>query len=182
MAEAGLGFDAALAKIVRAQGSDRALVSEFLNFQHDMVAGIPRTQALRQLARRVDVASLTSFTSALIQAEQVTKFVEDVASDLPKYGLDKPPLQVTLSSFSSENTAETTAGEHPLAAPLINVVDTIGAGDAFTAAFVTCRLRGIPFEDCCYFGNALGALVSGTKGATSPIGLDEIYRFCGRSI
>ena len=71
MAEAGLGFDAALAKIVRAQGSDRALVSEFLNFQHDMVAGIPRTQALCQLARRVDVPSLTSFTSALIQAEQV---------------------------------------------------------------------------------------------------------------
>jgi fructokinase len=64
----------------------------------------------------------------------------------------------------------------------VQVVDTIGAGDAFTAAFVVCRLRGIPFEDCCYFGNALGALVSGTKGATSPIGLDEIYRFCGRSI
>ena len=71
MAEAGLGFDAALAKIVRAQGSDRPLVSEFVNFQHDMLAGMSRTQALRQLARRVDVPSLTSFTSALIQAEQV---------------------------------------------------------------------------------------------------------------
>lgn len=71
MAEAGLGFDAALGKIVRAQGSDRPLVSEFVNFQHDMLAGIPRTQALRQLARRVDVASLTGFASALIQAEQV---------------------------------------------------------------------------------------------------------------
>jgi Domain of unknown function (DUF4340) len=45
--------------------------------------------------------------------EQVTKFVEDVASNLPKYGLDKPQLQVTLSSFASENTAETQAGEHP---------------------------------------------------------------------
>jgi len=71
MAEAGLGFDAALAKIVRAQDSDRALVSEFVNFQHDMLAGMSRTQALRQLARRIDVASLTSFTSALIQAEQI---------------------------------------------------------------------------------------------------------------
>ena len=71
MAEAGLGFDAALTKIVRAQGIDRALGSEFVNFQHDMIAGIPRTQALRQLARRVDVPSLTTFTSALIQAEQV---------------------------------------------------------------------------------------------------------------
>ena len=71
MAEAGLGFDAALARIVRAQGSNRALVAEFVNFQHDMLAGMSRTQALRQLARRVDVPSLTSFTSALIQAEAV---------------------------------------------------------------------------------------------------------------
>jgi tight adherence protein C len=71
MAEAGLGFDAALTRIVRAQGPGRALMAEFLNFQHDVLAGIPRAQALRQLARRVDVPSLTSFTSALIQAEQV---------------------------------------------------------------------------------------------------------------
>jgi hypothetical protein len=49
----------------------------------------------------------------LIRAEQVTKFVEDVASDLPKYGLDKPQLQVTFSSFASENTPESTAGEQP---------------------------------------------------------------------
>src|SRR5204863_3414673 len=51
----------------------------------------------------------------LLKNEQVTKFVEDVASDLPKYGLDKPQLQLTLSSFASENTAETAAGEHPFA-------------------------------------------------------------------
>jgi tight adherence protein C len=71
MAEAGLGFDAALAKVVRAQGSSRPLASEFLNFQYDMMAGMSRTQALRQLGRRVDVQSLSTFTSALVQAEQV---------------------------------------------------------------------------------------------------------------
>ena len=71
MAEAGLGFDAALTRIVRAQSTDRPLMSEFLNFQHDVLAGSPRAQALRQLARRVDVPSLSSFASALIQAEQV---------------------------------------------------------------------------------------------------------------
>jgi tight adherence protein C len=71
MAEAGLGFDAALAKVVRAQGTGRPLASEFLNFQHDMMAGMSRTQALRQLGRRVDIPSLSTFTSALVQAEQV---------------------------------------------------------------------------------------------------------------
>jgi len=50
-----------------------------------------------------------------LRNEQVTKFVEDVASDLAKYGLDKPQLQLTFSSFASENTAETAAGEHPFA-------------------------------------------------------------------
>ena len=71
MAEAGLGFDAALARIVKAQGSDRPLIAEFMNFQVDMLAGMPRSQALRQLGRRVDVPSLSTFTSALIQAEQI---------------------------------------------------------------------------------------------------------------
>jgi tight adherence protein C len=71
MAEAGLGFDAAIARIVRAQDARRPLIAEMVSFQHDMLAGMSRTQALRQLARRVDVASLTGFTSALIQAEQV---------------------------------------------------------------------------------------------------------------
>src|SRR2546423_1723887 len=51
----------------------------------------------------------------LLKAEQVTKFVEDVASDLPKYGLDKPQLQMTFSSFASENTPESTAGGQPVA-------------------------------------------------------------------
>src|SRR5262245_47164438 len=51
-----------------------------------------------------------------LQNERVIKFVEDVASNLPKYGLDKPQLQLTFSSFASENTAETKAGEQPFAA------------------------------------------------------------------
>ncbi|MBA2432766.1 MAG: DUF4340 domain-containing protein [Chthoniobacterales bacterium] len=50
-----------------------------------------------------------------LRNEQVTRFVEDVASDLPKFGLDQPQLQVTFSSFASENTAETPAGERPFA-------------------------------------------------------------------
>ncbi len=55
--------------------------------------------------------------------EQVANFVEDVSSDLPKYGLDKPQLTVTLSSFASENTAETKAGEHPLATIAFGKID-----------------------------------------------------------
>lgn len=61
-----------------------------------------------------NTAEVTRLSNAL-ENEQVTRFVEDVASDLPKYGLDQPQLQITLSSFASENTAETGAGEKPFA-------------------------------------------------------------------
>ncbi|PYJ16268.1 MAG: hypothetical protein DME94_05230 [Verrucomicrobia bacterium] len=47
--------------------------------------------------------------------KRVTRFVEDVASNLSQYGLDKPQIQLTFSSFASENTAETKAGEQPFA-------------------------------------------------------------------
>src|SRR5439155_1550653 len=57
------------------------------------------------------------------RGEQVTKFVEDVASNLPKYGLDKPQLTVTFSSFASENTAETKAGEQPFASVAFGKVE-----------------------------------------------------------
>lgn len=59
----------------------------------------------------------------VLQNEQVTKFVEDVASDLPKYGLDKPQLQLTFSSFASENTAETKAGERPFVTVAFGKID-----------------------------------------------------------
>lgn len=64
-----------------------------------------------------------------LQNEQVTKFVEDVASNLPKYGLDKPQLTITFSSFASENTAETKAGEQPFASVAFGRVE----GDAVYA-------------------------------------------------
>jgi hypothetical protein len=46
---------------------------------------------------------------------EVTEFVSDTATDLAKYGLDQPQLSITFSSFASENTAESNAGELVLA-------------------------------------------------------------------
>lgn len=97
MADAGLGFDAALSNIIRARGADRPLMAEFVKFQVDMQAGMPRTQALRQLARRVHVASLTGFTSALVQAEQVGASIAETlqhqAADLRQRRREEALLQ-----------------------------------------------------------------------------------------
>ncbi len=50
----------------------------------------------------------------LLGSYQVAEFVSDVATDLPKFGLDHPQFRLTLSSFASENTSETTAGDKPI--------------------------------------------------------------------
>ena len=78
------------------------------------------------IASRKNAPANSSEVSRLIdtlQNEQVTKFAEEVASDLPKYGLDKPQLQLIFSSFASENTAETKAGERPFATIAFGKVD-----------------------------------------------------------
>jgi len=55
---------------------------------------------------------------ATVQATHVTNFITDIASDLAQYGLEKPKLKLTFSSYASENTAETQAGDRPIASVL----------------------------------------------------------------
>jgi len=71
LAEAGLGFDAALARVQESQASNRPLHEEFRIYQLDTLGGIPRLQSLRNVAHRVHLPAVSIFISALIQAEQV---------------------------------------------------------------------------------------------------------------
>lgn len=50
-----------------------------------------------------------------LPAQTISAFVADTASDLAKYGLDQPAVRIVFSAVSSENTAESAAGETPLA-------------------------------------------------------------------
>jgi pilus assembly protein TadC len=54
------------------------LAVEFRTFQGELLAGRPRVQCLRRLARRVDVTSFTVFISALVQSEQVGSGMAEV--------------------------------------------------------------------------------------------------------
>lgn len=71
LAEAGLGFDSALARVQESATGESALGEELAIYQRDVLAGVPRLQALRHLADRVDVATVSVFVSALAQAEQI---------------------------------------------------------------------------------------------------------------
>jgi fructokinase len=47
----------------------------------------------------------------------------------------------------------------------IEVADSVGAGDAFTAGLISGRLRGWPLERCAHLANELGARVASREGA-----------------
>jgi fructokinase len=55
-----------------------------------------------------------------------------------------------------------------------SVVDTVGAGDAFTAALVCLTLEGRPLDAAISFANRLAARVAGERGATPRIEREEI--------
>jgi fructokinase len=50
----------------------------------------------------------------------------------------------------------------------VKVADTVGAGDAFTAALVHGYLRGTPLEQINETANRVGAWVASQPGATPP--------------
>lgn len=70
LSEAGLGFDAALSRILRTRLAGRPLSEEFRLFQSDLLAGRPRTKSLRRSSLRLDIPSMSVFISAMVQAEQ----------------------------------------------------------------------------------------------------------------
>ena len=57
LSEAGLGFDAALARVLDSVTEDRPLAREFRTYQSDLLAGRTRVESLRRLARRLEVSS-----------------------------------------------------------------------------------------------------------------------------
>ena len=75
-AEAGLGFDAAMARVARY--TEGPVAAEFSRALQEMQIGKSRTQALRSMASRTTVAELKAFVSALVQAGELGIPVADV--------------------------------------------------------------------------------------------------------
>ena len=66
--EAGLGFDAALARV--ATTTEGPLTDELRHTISDIQAGVPRAQALRTLADRAQIVEIRQLVTALLQAQK----------------------------------------------------------------------------------------------------------------
>jgi sugar/nucleoside kinase (ribokinase family) len=61
------------------------------------------------------------------------------------------------------------------AAPKVEAVDAIGAGDSFDAGFLHQFIRGAKLEDCLRYGNLSGALSTTRRGGTEAF-RDDAHR------
>jgi fructokinase len=89
------------------------------------------------------------------------------------------PIQHCLVTFGAQGAlACSRAGERVYEPGCqVDVVDTLGSGDAFTAGFVHRYLRGHTVRDACRFGNLLGALVATQVGGTEPVSPEAVASF-----
>jgi aminoimidazole riboside kinase len=62
----------------------------------------------------------------------------------------------------------------------VQVLDTVGAGDAFNAGFITARLEGRDLEESLRWGNAVAALAITRRGARTTPTKDEVEALLAR--
>lgn len=77
-------------------------------------------------------------------------------------------VAVTDGERGSLLVSRDSAAEHP--GYSVRVKDTIGCGDAFTAALAHCLIRGAPLEEAGEVANRMGAWVATCDGATPEAG------------
>ena len=99
--------------------------------------------------------------------------------DLAQETIDKFNLDIILCTLGSNGAFCLTKEDvfHYDPGYQINLGDTVGSGDAFSAGFVHYYMNGYAIDEALCFGNAAGALVATTTGATAAISKEEILGF-----
>jgi fructokinase len=127
---------------------------------------------VRELMGRATVVKLNDQEASAVQAmfgqphHSLEKFCRRVAADFD--------LEAVCVTRGAEGCALLSGNDY-IEAPgfRVQVADTVGAGDAFAAAFVhglSCRWSPAQIAD---FANRVGALVASRNGGTPPWSLDE---------
>ena len=81
--EAGLDFVAAMSKVVE-KGKPGPLIDEFTQVIKEIKIGASRAESLRNMAYRVDLIQITSFTATLIAADSVGASIGPILKNLSK--------------------------------------------------------------------------------------------------
>lgn len=115
----------------------------------------------------------------LLITKQLLGLENENLVDLSRETIEKYDLDIILCTLGSNGAFCLTKDEVFCYDPGYQIIlgDTVGSGDAFSAGFVHYYMNGHPIEEALRFGNAAGAMVATTTGATSPMSKKEILNF-----
>jgi fructokinase len=90
--------------------------------------------------------------------------------------LGRYPIQICIITLGSNGVLAISAENEIVYEPGYRVLmqDPLGAGDAFSAGFISKILAGLNLREACRFGNQLGAIVATQAGATQTITENEM--------
>jgi fructokinase len=107
----------------------------------------------------------------------------DTHLDIGKALLRQYPVSICVITFGEHGVLAVSSDNEVVYEPGYRVLmrDPLGAGDAFSAGFISGLLSGSGLREACRFGNRLGAVVATQAGATQMITGTEMQVMAGKS-
>jgi fructoselysine 6-kinase len=119
---------------------------------------------LELVAPVVDVVFMSASSAAGLTPTQMVRRALDAGASL---------VVVTLGAGGSI-AASADSDWQMKAAPVARVIDTLGAGDAYIAAFIAARMDGKGIEEAMRAGSIAGAAACTQWGPTGPVTTDQV--------
>lgn len=162
LVEAALGASAA-------SEDDRPAVSFDVNYRPAVWRGREAGEVLHSLAQAADIVFVgLDEAQALWGADQLAD-AQDVRALLPG------PRVLVVKDGAIEATVF--CGENRVAEPAlrVDVVEPVGAGDAFAAGFLAALLQGRPAQQCLRSGHLTAAAALSVTGDHGPLPAPEVF-------
>jgi len=133
-------------------------------------------ELVADLLRRADLVKINSAELCMIAGWNSIPCLTEldcVEALFKKFGMSE--ILITKGSQGARYYNNEIVYEYP--AYRINVVDTIGSGDSFLAAFLAMRLTGEPMDIAMDYSAAMGAFITGQSGACPEYSKSDFDRF-----
>ena len=132
---------------------------------------------IRESLKRADILKLNE--TEIILVSELLDMNEPTPPEFASCVIEHFGIQTVLVTLGAKGVYARSASGETCEVPgvAISVVDTIGSGDSFAAGFVYKLIQSAPLEECCHFGNLIGALNATKKGGMPDVSPAELNSF-----
>lgn len=149
-------------ELFRFAKQERILISFDPNIRRKLWSEEMARETLKPLLLAADIALLGEDEGEILLGTRDAKAISELL-------LQAGVKAVGVKQGSKGSSVADARGFHKIAPYPVKVVDTIGAGDAFNAGFLTGFLEGKPVEECGLMGSLMGGLAVSSYGDTEGL-------------